>query len=108
MERSRTKKATRRGDAPAVAMTAGPVGRGHRAASDATAPPSIHPDARKQHPDGSPVSVCRRCVHFRETDPILRKTGRGICEKHGHGNMWFGNCDDWWPSILSRPPHDSK
>jgi hypothetical protein len=58
------------------------------------APEDRHPDVRKAHADGSPVNVCRSCKHFTETHPDVR----GQCARWNIKNMWFGNCDAWWPA----------
>ncbi len=55
--------------------------------------PDMHPEARKQHPDGSMVNTCSTCRHSSK----LNAMGQIRCDKHDIGNMWFGNCDYWCP-----------
>lgn len=67
-----------------------------------------HSEAARQHKDGSPVNVCRKCESFVVRNAAEANVGRGFCNRHQHGNMWFGNCDDWWPQTkpLSLPSRD--
>lgn len=64
---------------------------------------TIHERARLTHSDGSPVSVCEKCLHFDPKGPgSLPHVMVGYCGKNKHTNMIFGNCDFWWPKAEVR------
>jgi hypothetical protein len=57
-----------------------------------------HPAARCTHPDGSAVNICEKCINYDPNGPgSIADSMVGFCTKHKVINMWFGNCDDWWP-----------